>query len=60
MAKAGNTIVIAAAIIAAIRLARVESLSRSPKVVGTISDAVVLARDIYVHASKVYPELFRD
>lgn len=51
---------IAAAIIAAIRLARVESLSRSPKVVGTISDAVVLARDIYVHASKVYPELFRD
>jgi hypothetical protein len=60
MAKTGNTIVIAAAIIAAVRLARVESLSSSPKVVATIADAVSLARKIYDNASKVYPELFRD
>lgn len=42
-----STLVIAAAIIAAVRLARDENISRpSPRVVSVVSDSVALARSI--------------
>lgn len=45
--KAGNTIAICAAVIAAIRLARVDDLSASPKVVATVHQSISLAHGIY-------------
>lgn len=60
MSKAGNTIVIAASVIAAVHLAREDKLTRTPKVVATISDSVALAKAIYESAAKTYPELFKD
>jgi hypothetical protein len=60
MSKGGNTIVIAASLIATVRLARVDNLSRTPKVVATISDSIRLAKEIYESAERIYPELFRE
>jgi hypothetical protein len=58
VSKAGNTVVIAAAVIAAIRLAREDKILNTPKVVATIGDSLALAKTIYDRAIKAYPELF--
>lgn len=58
--RAGNTIVIAAAIIAAVRLAREEKLESSPRIVSRIADSVRLAYQIYAKVKTNYPELFKD
>ena len=58
VSKAGPTIVIAAAVIAAIRLAREDKLTGTPKSVATVSDALTLARQIYDRALKAFPEMF--
>jgi hypothetical protein len=42
--KPGNTVVIAAAVIAAILLAREDKILNTPKVVATIGDSLSLAR----------------
>ena len=60
MSKPGNTIVIAAAVIAAIRLAREDKILNTPKVVATIGDSLSLARQIYERAVKAFPEMFGD
>jgi hypothetical protein len=48
----------AAAFIAAVRLARVENLSPTPKVISTLSDSLTLARRLLDDTRKQYPELF--
>jgi energy-converting hydrogenase Eha subunit E len=60
MSKAGNTVVIAASVIAAIRLAREDKILNTPKAVATVGDSLVLAKTIYDRAVKTYPELFKD
>lgn len=49
---------IAATVIAAIRLAREDRILNTPKVVATIGDSLSLARQIYDRAVRAYPELF--
>jgi hypothetical protein len=50
---------LAAAFIAAVRLARVENLSPSPKLVSTLSDSLALARRLRLDDTrKKFPELF--
>jgi hypothetical protein len=56
--KAGLALFMAAAFIAAVRLARVENLSPTPKVVSTLSDSLTLARRLLDDTRKQYPELF--
>jgi hypothetical protein len=56
--RAGLAVFLAAAFIAAIRLARVENLSPSPKLVSTLSDSLALARRLLDDARKKFPELF--
>jgi len=56
--KAGLALFMAAAFIAAVRLARVENLSPTPKVVSTLSDSLALARRLLDDTRKQYPELF--
>ena len=41
-----------------VRLARVENLSPSPKLVSTLSDSLALARRLLDDARKKFPELF--
>ena len=48
----------AAAFIAAVRLARVENLSPTPKVIVTLGDSPTLARRLLDDTRKQYPELF--
>jgi len=60
VSKPGNTIVIAAAFIAAVRLAREDKILNTPKVAATVGDALALARVIYERAVRAYPELFGD
>jgi hypothetical protein len=60
MAKPGNVVVLAAAFIAAIRLAREDKIVNTPKVAATVGDSLSLARTIYDRAVKLYPELFGD
>jgi hypothetical protein len=47
-----------AAFIAAVRLARVENLSPTPKVIFTLNDSFTLARRLSDDTWKQYPELF--
>jgi hypothetical protein len=56
--RAGLALFLAAAFIAAVRLARVENLSPSPKLVSTLSDSLVLARRLLDDTRKKFPELF--
>jgi hypothetical protein len=56
--KAGLALFMAAAFIAAVRLARVENLSPTPKVISTLSDSLTLARRLLDDTRKQYPELF--
>ena len=57
--RAGLAVFLAAAFIAAVRLARVESLSPSPKLVSTLSDSLALARRLRLDDTrKKFPELF--
>ena len=56
--RAGLAVFLAAAFIAAVRLARVENLSPSPKLVSTLSDSLVLARRLLDDTRKKFPELF--
>ena len=58
VSKPGNTVVIAAAVIAAIRLARENKILNTPKVVATVGDSLSLARQIYDRALKAFPEMF--
>ena len=58
--RAGNTIVIAAAVIAAVRLAREEKWDNSPRIFSRIADSVRLAYQIYSKVKTSYPELFKD
>jgi hypothetical protein len=60
MSKPGNTVVIAASIIAAMRLAREDKILNTPKSVATIADSLALATKIYERAMKEYPNLFHD
>jgi hypothetical protein len=60
VSKAGNTVVIAASVIAAIRLARTETLGSSPKVHITIAESLSLAHRIYQKAKEEYPSLFEE
>jgi hypothetical protein len=56
--RAGLAVFLAAAFIAAVRLARVENLSPSPKLVSTLSGSLVLARRLLDDTRKKFPELF--
>ena len=56
--KAGLALFMAAAFIAAVRLARVENLSPTPKVIFTLSDSLTLARRLLDDTRRQYPELF--
>jgi len=56
--RAGLAVFLAAAFIAAVRLARVENLSPSPKLVSTLSDSLALARRLLDDTRKKFPELF--
>ena len=56
--KAGLALFMAAAFIAVVRLARVENLSPTPKVISTLSDSLTLARRLLDDTRKQYPELF--
>jgi len=56
--KVGLALFMAAAFIAAVRLARVENLSPTPKVISTLSDSLTLARRLLDDTRKQYPELF--
>ena len=56
--KARLALFMAAAFIAAVRLARVENLSPTPKVISTLSDSLTLARRLLDDTRKQYPELF--
>ena len=56
--KTGLALFMAAAFIAAVRLARVENLSPTPKVISTLSDSLTLARRLLDDTRKQYPELF--
>jgi len=56
--RAGLALFLAAAFIAAVRLARVENLSPSPKLVSTLSDSLALARRLLDDTRKKFPELF--
>jgi len=58
--RAGNTIVIAAAIIAAVRLAREEKIGNTPRVVSRLSESIALAMRIYKTVQMDYPDLFRE
>ena len=58
MPKPGNTILIAAAVICPIRLAREDKILNTPKAVSTIGDSLSLAKNIYERAVKAFPELF--
>lgn len=49
---------IAAAVIAAIRLAREDKILNTPKAVATIGDSLTLAKQIYERAVKAFPEMF--
>jgi hypothetical protein len=57
VSKAGPIIVIAASVIAAIRLVR-EPIGNTPKVAATISDSITLAKMIFDRTARTYPELF--
>ena len=56
--RAGLAVFLAVAFIAAVRLARVENLSPSPKLVSTLSDSLALARRLLDDTRKKFPELF--
>jgi hypothetical protein len=56
--RAGLAVFLAAAMIAAVRLARVENLSPSPKVIFTLSDSLSLARRLLDDTMHKFPELF--
>jgi metal-dependent amidase/aminoacylase/carboxypeptidase family protein len=58
--RSGNTIVIAAAVIAAVRLAREEKWDHSPRIISRIADSVRMAYQIYAKVRTNYPELFKD
>jgi hypothetical protein len=55
--KGGNTIVIAAAFIAAVKLAREDNLC-SPRAAAKINDSIQLAHKIYWRVRQLYPTLF--
>jgi hypothetical protein len=51
-----STLVIAASVIAAVRLARVDDIGRpSPKILGTIADSLTLARELLEAVLRRYP-----
>ena len=56
--RAGVAVFLAAAMIAAVRLARVENLSPSPKVIFTLSDSLSLARCLLDDTMHKFPQLF--
>src|ERR1035438_9546794 len=56
--RAGLAVFLAAAFIAAVRLARAENLSPSPKLVSTLSDSLALARRLLDDTRRKFPELF--
>jgi hypothetical protein len=58
--RSGNTIVIAAAVIAAVRLAREEKWDQSPRIISRIADSVRMAYQIYAKVRTNYPELFKE
>ena len=60
VSRAGNTVVIAAAIIAAVRLAREETIGNTPRVVSRLSESIALAMRIYKTVQMDYPDLFRE
>lgn len=55
--KSGNTIVIAAAFIAAVKLAREENLN-SPRAKSKLEDSITLAHRIYWRTREMFPTLF--
>jgi hypothetical protein len=60
MPKTCNTLVIAASLIAAIRLAKEEKACSSPNVKSIVASSVNFAWMIYDYATQVHPEMFRD
>jgi hypothetical protein len=53
----GKIIYLGACLIAAVRLAREESWSNSPRVAARISDAIMMARRIYDRMKDEFPAL---
>jgi hypothetical protein len=56
--RAGNTIVIAAAILAAVRLSKAEKLEFTPKVLSEIASCIATAKRIYEKTKLMFPEMF--
>jgi hypothetical protein len=59
--KGGNTVVIGACLIAAVKMAQDRSwdlMAHSPKIIYTISQALTIAKKIYDRAVDDYPGLF--
>jgi hypothetical protein len=60
VSKSGNTLMIAASLIAAIRIAREERAGNKPNVQTIIVSSVNLAWQIYNQATAIHPEMLHD
>ena len=60
MPKSGNALVIAASLIAAIRIAKEEKAGVTPNVKSIVASSVNFAWLIYDYATQVHPEMFKD